>query len=85
MTIYEFVETIKTKADFDKFLFMLYEDFEVNGQGWENNTLKLYLETLSQYSKDIPGYYQNMNEQVDLERPSWKMFAHILLGATIYE
>jgi hypothetical protein len=37
------------------------------------------------YSEDILGYYDNTNQKVDADTPSWKVFADILLGAKIYE
>jgi hypothetical protein len=40
---------------------------------------------MARYSEDIQGYYDNTNQNIDANTPSWKLFADILLGAKIYE
>jgi hypothetical protein len=33
----------------------------------------------------MEGYYKNKGDVVDLEKPTWQMFADILRAACIYE
>ena len=78
-------EGLKSKRDFDKFLDLLFKDYKENPEKWENITLNDFLEALSAYSKNIDGYYKNFNIEYDFNKPTWKMFADILLGAKVYE
>ena len=52
---------------------------------WENNTLPEFLEALAAYTEDIQGYYNNINANVDAEKPDWSTFADIFKGAIVYE
>lgn len=72
---------IKTIEDFRKFL----EDFKTEHIHWENNTLESFLEALSRYSEDIQSFYDNTNQKIDVAIPSWKVFADLLKGASMYE
>ncbi|WP_431217459.1 DUF7660 family protein [Puia sp. P3] len=45
----------------------------------------LFLEAMVRYTEDIQEYYDNTNQEVDADIPSWKVFADIFLGARIYE
>ena len=81
----EMAENIETKDDFENFLKSLEEDFIANKKDWENDNLANFLNALCAYSKGIEGYYQNMSIPFDREKPTWKLFAEILLGAKIYQ
>jgi hypothetical protein len=85
MDIHEMSEKIETKKDFEEFLKLLRLDFETNPDDWENNTLEEFLESLQAYTKDVEGYFKNMNIPFDEKRPTWKIFAQLLLGAKVYE
>nr|WP_314495423.1 hypothetical protein [uncultured Chryseobacterium sp.] len=50
-----------------------------------NKTIKDYLEAMSRYVGDIDGYHKNTNQDIDLEKIDWKVFADILKGSCIYE
>ena len=76
---------VNTKQDFIKFIALLHKDFLKNGNKWENNTLQHFLEALHRYSKDIEGYYDNTHQATNADNASWKVFADMLKGATIYE
>ena len=78
-------EEIRSHQDFIAFLHSLKEDFAKNGESWENNRLDSFLAALTAYADDISGYHKNTAQQTDLERPTWKVFADVLLGATKYE
>ncbi|KAF2519941.1 hypothetical protein E0W68_01560 [Flavobacterium salilacus subsp. salilacus] len=76
---------INDKEDFIEFVRELYEVFKTNPEKWENNTIELFLEAMAAYAKDIQGYYDNTNQNIDANKASWQVFADILSGARIYE
>ena len=76
---------VKDRNSFIKFIRSLRSDFEANPTDWENNTLDSFLEALESYTEDIQGYYDNMRLGIDADEPSWRVFADILTGASIYE
>ena len=78
-------QEISDRKSFVDFVELLIEDLKLSGTTWENKTLPDFLEALSRYTEDIQGYYDNTNQQTDADIPSWKVFADILMGASIYE
>ncbi|MBL7973463.1 MAG: hypothetical protein JNJ85_01030 [Candidatus Kapabacteria bacterium] len=77
--------TVTNRQSFIQFLDLLREDFLDNPESWESKTLPDFLETLSAYTGDIQGYYDNMKLNVDADEPDWSTFADIFKGAKIYE
>lgn len=73
------------RSTFIQFLSLLHEDYLSNRGEWENITLESFLEAIEAYTKDIQGVYDNTNQQIDADIPTWKVFADILKGAKIYE
>ena len=76
---------VTDRQTFTKFLDLLRQDYLNNIESWENKTLPDFLEALSAYTEDIQGYYDNMKQNVNADRPDWQTFADIFKGATIYE
>ncbi len=76
---------VKSRQDFVEFVSLLKDDFKLSESNWENVTVESFLEALSAYSNDVDGYYKNMKIDVDADAPSWRVFADILRGASIYE
>ena len=83
-TIEDMAEEIQTKEDFESFLLLLIEDLKKK-HNWENNDLESYLRGLYGFVKDISGYYQNLKENIDIHKPSWRILADIFLAARVYE
>ncbi len=77
-------ERINSRQDFQAFMRRLVEDFR-KGEEWENAELGEYLRAIEVYTGSIDGYYKNFGKSVDLEKPTWRVFADILLGARVYE
>jgi hypothetical protein len=71
------------RKSFIEFLGLLRQDFEKNN--WENDNLSDFLEAMERYTNDIQGYYDNTNQNVNADEPSWRTFADILKGSTMYE
>ncbi len=73
------------RQTFIKFLDLLQKDFLENPDTWENKTLPDFLESLSRYTSDIQGYYDNTKQNVNADKPEWSTFADIFKGAKVYE
>ncbi|UQB68288.1 hypothetical protein [Epilithonimonas zeae] len=74
-----------TKQEFIQFIENLRVEFIKNNAQWENKTIEDFLEAMARYVEDIDGYYQNINQEIDLEKIDWKVFSDILKGSSIYE
>jgi hypothetical protein len=74
-----------TKQEFIQFINNLKTDFIENKKQWGNTTIEVYLEAMSRYVEDIPGYYKNTNQNIDLENINWKFFSDILKRSSIYK
>jgi hypothetical protein len=73
------------RKSFSKFAEKLLINYEQNGKNWEVKRIEDFIENISRYAEDIDGYYTNMNFETSAETPTWRIFAQILKGATIYE
>ena len=78
------IENLNTKEDFVIFLELLVKDLRNNPNGWENNNLESYLEAAASWTEDMEGYYENNNLSLPQD-VNWKVFANILIAATMYE
>jgi hypothetical protein len=76
---------VTDRQSFIKFIDLLRKNFLENPESLENNTLPDFLESLSAYTADIQGYYDNMKLNINADKPDWSTFADIFKGATIYE
>lgn len=63
------------KSEFLQFIENLRTDFIENKEQWENKTIEDYLKAMSRYTEDIDGYYKNTNQDINLEKVDWKVFA----------
>ncbi|MGE9311820.1 hypothetical protein ACLOAU_09245 [Niabella sp. CJ426] len=76
---------IHSRQTFIEFIEQLRRDFIENPDSWENKTLPDFLEAISAYAEDIQGYYDNTQQNINANEASWKLFADIFKGATMYE
>lgn len=76
---------VTDKKSFIKFLESIRMEFQKSPEKWENSNLEDFLEAMERYTEDIQGYYENTNQKVDSNIPSWQVFADIIKGAAIYE
>jgi hypothetical protein len=77
--------SIVDRQSFISFLESLHSEYLLTGNTWKNPDLGRFLEAMAAYAEDIQGYYDNTNQDINADLPSWKVFADILRGATIYE
>ena len=76
---------VTDRNSFIVFIASLRGEFEANPTSWENNTPHSFLSALESNTEDIQGYYDNIHPGIDADMPSWRVFADILKGATMYE
>lgn len=78
------INEINGKEDFVNFVELLVTNLKSNPEEWTNKTLPEYLESISSWTEDMEGYYQN-NDMPIPENINWKVFANILIAAKMYE
>lgn len=69
----------------DELVTHIYRMLEGDPSGWENTTAQSFLQALAAWLNDCRGYYKNINSPVDVETPTWQIFADALTAATVYE
>jgi hypothetical protein len=84
MTLEDRAEAIKTRQDFQDFLEHFTADLRENEDEWDNTDLGSYLTGFTRFAKDMDGYFENREESVDTGIPTWKLFAQMLLAASVY-
>ena len=76
---------VNDRKSFAEFINLLQKNLHEKPECWENKNLSDFLGALSAYTEDIQGYYNNMEINIDADKPNWKTFADILMGAKMYE
>jgi len=88
MTIDELVsfgKGVQSREALAEFIRMLSELYKTERSQFVNRELGSYLEAMSGWVEDMDGYYKNNNVAFDGESASWRIFADILLAASMYE
>jgi hypothetical protein len=75
---------VHTRVDLADFVRQLVADMQSNRGDWENPQLEDFLEPLSAWIDDMPGYFKKNDLPVP-DRPDWSLFATMLLVARTYE
>jgi len=78
-------QNITDRKSFYEFAQDLLKEYETEGQNWEAKRIDSFIEGIASYAEDIDGYYRNMKFDTTAETPTWRIFAQILKGATVYE
>ncbi len=78
------INEIHSKEDFVNFVELLVSNLKSNPEEWTKKTLPEYLESISSWTEDMEGYYQNNSIPIP-ENVDWKVFANILIAAKMYE
>lgn len=76
---------VSDRKSFSNFARNLMIKYQTEGENWENKRIDNFIEAISSYAEDIDGYYMNMNFETSADTPTWRIFAQILKGATVYE
>ena len=80
------VAKIQTREDFIEFMNFFVASIR-SGEPIENNTIESYLGAMTSWVEDMDGYYENMGiiNEMKLDAVNWRVFADILIAATMYE
>lgn len=71
---------MSSRDDFAAFLESVLEDFRQSGRDeWENLTLESFLDALAAFADG------RVVDAGDQEAPTWRLFAEIIVAATVYE
>lgn len=82
----ELATAVQNRSDFLQFLLHLMENHKRYPDEWENDTIAFFLDSLQGWAQDAQGYYDNNGySDINVEVPSWRAFADMLLAAKIYE
>jgi hypothetical protein len=76
---------VRSREDLAAFIDALLADLEARPREWENATLPRFLDALSRYLLDLPGWCRNNAPGIDPEVAQWRLFAVALAGAQVYE
>ncbi|MBW8828401.1 MAG: hypothetical protein JF606_03005 [Burkholderiales bacterium] len=82
------LDAVCDKQTFLNFLNALVFDCKLNKARWENNTLDSYLEGMHGWLEDMDlnVFYERINlKKVMQSEINWRVFADVLIAATIYE
>ena len=66
-------------------IFDLLDNNDSDGNLWENKDIYTFLQAMAAWLRDADGYYKNAGQSVDVEKPSWQLFADALFAASVYE
>ncbi len=77
--------TVTDRKSFAAFLVLLRQNLIDHPEEWENQNLPDFLDALASYTEDIQGYYNNTQQHINADEPSWNTFATIFQGAKVYE
>ncbi len=78
------IESIENKEQLSDWIIKLRKDLLDHPDKWENVTLERYLEAMAAWVRSSDGYYLHVGQKIE-ERGTWKLFADILIAASIYE
>jgi hypothetical protein len=84
MTIEEHAESVRTREDLVAFIHAFHAEYRANGATWENAELGSFLEAMAGWANDMDGWYANRNED-PASVPPWRVFASLLMAASMYE
>lgn len=83
--IYTLAENIMNGNDFIEFLRLLNIDCDENFEEWGNQTLKAYLDGLYGFAMSFNDKEKNFGLPNYAVKNSLRIFAEMLLAATVYE
>lgn len=79
-------EKLSSRNEFVEFIDELMQNLKEHPDEWENQSVELFLAGLRGFAANSEGYYVNIGETtVDVDTPTWRGFADMLLAAKVYE
>lgn len=74
---------ITTRDELISHIFRLLDDNDA--REWENESAYSFLQALAGWLNDCSGHYRNIQSPIDVEMPTWQIFADALTAATEFE
>jgi len=85
-TLVDRAEQLSTRSEFVAFVDELRQNLKEHPDEWENQSVELFLAGLRGFAANAEGYYANIGQtDIDVEVPTWRGFADMLLAAKVYE
>jgi len=81
MNTFQFAKGVKDKNDFVQFLKLLLDDLVNKPEEWENIKLDHYIESMAAYLESSSEELLNNDNSIS----AWRLFAEIMVAASIYE
>jgi len=78
-------KTVESRQQLIDHLFQLVDDFDGAGNYWRNQDIYTFLQAMAAWLNDCERYYCNTGQSVDVNTPSWQIFADALSAAAVYE
>ena len=76
---------IQTRDELIGYISNLVRNHDTGGTQWENRDIRSFLGAMASWLEDCDGYYQNNDDQRDVNVADWQIFADALAAARIYE
>ncbi len=78
-------DAVQSRQQFIDHLFYLMDDFDGAGNHWQIRDIYTFLQAMAAWLNDCVGFYRNRNKPINVEQPSWQLFADMLSAAAVYE
>jgi hypothetical protein len=78
-------DVVQSRQQLIGHLFRLMDDFDGAGNHWQNQDIYTFLQAMAAWLDDCDGFYRNFGKPIDVDQPSWQLFADMLSAAAVYE
>jgi hypothetical protein len=78
-------DAVQSRQQLIDHLLHLMDDFDGAGNHWQNRDIYTFLQAMAAWLNDCEGFYRNINKPIDVDQPSWQLFADLLSAAAVYE
>ncbi len=78
-------DTVQSRKQLIEHLFRLMDDFDSAGNHWENQDIHTFLQAMAAWLNDCEVFYHSAGKSIDVDQPSWQLFADMLSAAAVYE
>lgn len=76
---------VNSRDELVGYIFELLDDQDAIGDQWTNKDIYSFLQAMAAWLNDCDGYYRSTGQTLDVEQPSWQIFADALAAATVHE
>jgi hypothetical protein len=76
---------ITTRDQLIGHIFNLMDDHDAVGDLWRSQNIYTFLQFMASWLNSAGEHYNNVGQDIDVEKPSWQLFADALSAASVYE